>query len=846
MSGRTSMFGRAACAAATVIVCATHPATALAAPVEPERLPSFGRSVAGTDDTTALVQNPANLAFLPGPELRWEGVYLNERLAVPWQGHAFSVGFRLPFNFATAFRVDLVDPPSDAFSGHANNYQWLTWGLAYKASEALSFGFSLQRSYSDGPVANALGSYSFGISARPANIVGASLVASNINGPLSGGDVNRLAALGIPNVSLGASLTAALAIRPFATRAVELGLEERYLFEPEIVVPRATLGVDLPYVGRVRGEFSVVDPSQKNPGWIASASLSFYVNTPGGSTDLELGGVTGTELGQRGSYNLYNQFAFRGWREPVGFAQRHTAVRFRIEDTPDTRDHVALLRKLWTISEEPSISAVVFELRTAPADSLAHIEELRDAVRLLRARGKHVLCHLEDATGAALYFCSAADRILMNPAGGLRFAGLRTRHFYFANLLQKLGIQADFVRIGAHKSAPEEFTRTSASDTARADTIDLLQQNERWFMWEIARDRHIDVQVLRDRIAHGPFIASEAKEAGLIDGFAFDDEIEGAVQKMVGDRVDVIDSDWANVAPERFGRQRGIALVYVDGDMVDGRSRTIPFLDMQLAGSYTLAENLKRVRDSPSIGAVVLRIESPGGSSMAADVMWRQVELTARVKPVIVSMGDVAASGGYYIAAPATKIFANPLTVTGSIGIFYGKADVSGLLQKLGVNVEVYKTAPRADAESIFRPFTDDERTELVRKVGQFYDVFLSRVSVGRHMTKEGVDRVGQGRVWTGEQAKERGLVDDLGGLREALEEARREGDLAEDAPILELPKVPTSLLGTLLGIQGLHASSIAEALPPSVMQLAHAMAPFLVHPSDRPLARIEITPVSP
>jgi protease-4 len=232
---------------------------------------------------------------------------------------------------------------------------------------------------------------------------------------------------------------------------------------------------------------------------------------------------------------------------------------------------------------------------------------------------------------------------------------------------------------------------------------------------------------------------------------------------------------------------------------------------------------------------------------MAADVMWREVALTARVKPVIVSMGDLAASGGYYIAAPATRIYANPLTITGSIGVFYGKADVSGLLAKIGVNVEVYKTAPRADAESIFRPFTDDERRELERKVGQFYDVFIGRVAEGRHMSKEAVDQIGQGRVWTGEQAKERGLVDELGGLRQALNEARRRGGLPDDAPIVELPKIPTTLLGQILGVEGLKSeATLASILPPALSGLARAMAPFLIHPSDRPLARIEIEPVEP
>jgi protease-4 len=846
MTRRRNTLGRgAALATLSFFLGLARISGALPPPVEPDRLPALGRSVAGTDDSHALVLNPANLAFIPGPELRWEGIYLGEGLAVPWQGHAFSGAVQLPFSFATGLRVDIVDPPARAFSGLSSSYQWLTWGLALQASESLAFGFSLQRSYSSGIVADSLGSYSAGISARPAGFLGLSLVGQHLNAPLEGAAVDRLAAIGAPNVSLGRSFTTALAVRPLGTRAVELGLEGRYMAAPALWEPRATLGIDLPWIGRLHGEFAMITPADQLT-WRASASLSLFANTLGGSTELEVGAVTGTALGQTSSYNFYNEVAFRGFREPVGFGPRRNAVRIRFEGTPETREHVALLRKLWSLADEPDVAAVVFEVRSSPADSLAHVQELRDAVRVLRAKGKRVLCHLEDASGSGLYFCAAADRVLMNPAGGLRFAGLRTRHLYFAKLLENIGVQADFIRIGAHKSAPERFTRESASDVARADTVDLLQQMERWFSGDIAHDRGMSVETLRERIAKGPFIAKEAKEAGLIDGYAFDDEIEKATGALVGEAVHLTDDPRADVAPERFGKQRSLALVYVDGDIIDGRSRSIPFLDMQLAGSYTIAETLARVRKSPLIAAVVLRIESPGGSSMASDVMWREVALTAREKPVIVSMGDIAASGGYYIAAPATRIFANPLTITGSIGVFYGKADVSGLLRKLGVSVEVYKTTARADAESMFRPFSDDERRELEHKVGQFYDVFISRVAEGRKLNKEAVDRIGQGRVWTGEQAKANGLIDELGGLRQALAEARKRGALPDDAPIVELPKIQTSLLGQLLGIEGIHADTLAAALPPAVTELAHAMAPFLVHPSDKPLSRIEITTVQP
>jgi protease-4 len=267
----------------------------------------------------------------------------------------------------------------------------------------------------------------------------------------------------------------------------------------------------------------------------------------------------------------------------------------------------------------------------------------------------------------------------------------------------------------------------------------------------------------------------------------------------------------------------------------------VPILDMRLVGSYSMAEAIKQLREDDSVGAVVLRIESPGGSSLASDVMWRELVLLGKRKPLVVSMGTVAASGGYYVASASKNIFALPLTVTGSIGVFYGKADLSGLLDKIGVTVDTYKTAPRADAESLFRGFTEDEERELAHKVDQFYDTFLDRVSVSRGMTKAEVDAVGRGRVWMGQQAIEKHLVDHLGGLREALEAARAAAFLPKDTPVEELPRESSSLLEKAIGaVVSAGPAGALQTLPVSIQQIGRAVAPLVVFRSDEPLARIE------
>jgi len=817
---------------------------------QPTRLPALGRSAVSDEDSTALVVNPANLGFMQREELRWTGMFLNENATATYQGHAFALAFPIPFlSLATGLRLDIVSPPGVAaralFGDDSARYEWLTWGLAFKPSNSFSLGFSLQRSYSNQSRAHDLSSWTLGLTSRPSDYFGFAVVGHNLNAPSnqSGGYIDR-------------AYNFAVALRPLRTRAVELGLETQYVSRSNgYWVPKATLGVDVPELGRLRGDFAYSDPGNDagRRQWLASASFAFNFNGSAGSAEVAGGSLFGDALGStaqgRAQDNLGLEIAAKGFRESAAAEAPRYALRLRVEDTPNTRGHTALLRKLWDIAEnEPTVAAVVLELRSAPANSMAHTQELRDAVYHLRQAGKKVLCHLEDGDGSSLYLCAAADRILLNPAGGIRFAGLKSRFMYFGGLLEKLGIKADFVRIGDHKSAPESFMREGATDVARADHIDLLQQVERNFTLDVAAGRKIDAAELRKRIARGPFVASEAKFAGLVDGFAFDDQLEDETGALLGYPARLIDDRRAPRAPEYFGENTGLAIIYVDGDMVDGRSQTIPLLGTRLVGSYTIAESLKKARENPRVGAVVLRVETGGGSAMAADVIYREIQLTTAVKPVIVSMGTSAASGGYYISAPGTRVFANPLTITGSIGIFYGKADVAELMRRIGVNVEVYKTAPRADAESIFRPFTPEEHVELQRKVAQFYDVFLTRVASGRKLSKAEVDQVGQGRVWTGQQALEHKLVDELGGLRQAIALARKLGQVPEHGPIVELPPPDTTLIGRLLGIEGVKDDTppAAALLPSQFFDLVRALAPFVAHAGDKPLALMEMTQIEP
>jgi len=834
-------------------------------PVSAAHVATPGQSVVSTDTTDALVLNPANLSYLPGPELRWTWVDCPDSAVMTGCGHAWQAGTPLFLGMATALRVDWVQPPWDGpetsgvgFPFRGWDYAWLTWGLSIKLGERASFGASIEHSYSHNGYLDSLTGINMGLSWRPNTHFAFAAVARDFNRPspdlVRTGNADMIA--GVPQLAgrpcvqgldtdcspvLDGSYVVGMAFRPTGRRNVDIGLELQYWQGFDEWTPRLTAGVDVPYVGRAYASMEVTQfQNDVHRGWLGTAGLEVHFE------GLSAGGgmLFGNGLGSGGEPGGYLTAAISAYTQPGIPAPAH-AVWMRLEDTPGTREHVALLRRLWRLADDRSVDAVTLVLRAEPASSFAHAEELADALRLLRAHGKKVLCSLEDAGPKALYVCANADRVVVEPGGGVRYAGLKAQYIYLKGLLDKLGIKADFVRIGPHKTAPEQFTNEHAGPVAAQDHEGLLAQQEAVFVRNMSLYRHMSEQHVREETDKGPFVAEEAKAAGFVDGFAYDDELERVTRELVGRDVQYEKYQDVTRAPDTFSARGKIAILYLNGDIVDGRSQHIPLLDMRLAGSYTMEDTIRELREDPTVRAVVFRIESPGGSSLASDVMWRELTLLGKKKPLIVSMGTVAASGGYYVASASRDIFAEPLTITGSIGVFYGKADVSGLLDKIGVTVDTYKTAPRADAESFFRGFTPDEERELHHKVEQFYDTFLDRVSQGRGMSKEAIDEIGRGRVWTGQQAVQLHLVDHLGGLRQALEEARQAAYLPQDAPIVEVPRETESLLQKAVELAGgasadERAAAVLEHLPPSIRAIARAVAPMVVYRSDEPLARME------
>jgi protease-4 len=785
-------------------------------------LPS--QNLASTDDSTAVGLNPANLAFRPGAEGRVSWTHTGEDAQLPVRGVSLNAAGSA-WILGTGLQADWFFPPAASPApfvqgDEAFQYGWVRWGSAVRFRQVAAIGTTFAWSHGSNLALDGHFTMTTALTVRPHALLSVAAVARDwYSAPNAQGQ------------TIDASVDLGLALRPLGgDRVLEIGGTASYMADNARWAPGITLAADIPWLGRFHAGARMLDTGTKEV--IANASVDMNIDR----VMLRAGAVFGPALSNKGGA-FHASAALRSYRETVGVTLPSRVVRLRIHQTPSVRQHVKLLRRLWKIADKKEIEGVLLEIRATPSPTLAHAEELVDAIGLLRQQGKKVLCHLEDATGRTLFVCAAANRIAMNPAGGLRFAGLSSRRLYLGGMLKKLGINADFVRIGAHKLAPEQFA-DGPSKIALQDRSHILRRIEALYVDGIARGREISRGQLRQVLAGGPYLATEAQAAGLVDQLVYQDEIERYVEDMVGRRVRVVDDAPVSEVATRWRHSSRVAVVYLHGTMIDGKSRTIPGLGIRLAGSRTVANALARARKDRSVHAVVLRVETGGGSSVASDVILREAQLCAKEKPLIVSMGGSAASGGYYASVAGKKIFANRSTITGSIGIFYGKVDVSGLLSKLGIKSHSLRSAPRADAESIFRPFTDAERRVLGVKVKQIYDLFVARVAEGRSMTPKAVDALARGRVWTGLGASTRGLVDDVGGFRQALALARRLGDLPNDSPIVELPVETPTLLGQILKLGGLQVKgSDLLWLPPQLRSAATALAPLLLVDQHKPMA---------
>ena len=448
--------------------------------------------------------------------------------------------------------------------------------------------------------------------------------------------------------------------------------------------------------------------------------------------------------------------------------------------------------------ERPTFHELLFALRNAADDrsvtglvlhvdgldwGWARVYEMCDAVRAFRESGKPVYASLGGGGEKEYLLAAAAGTLAMPPVSTLQLDGLSASAMFMQGAYEKLGIKPNFAHVGRYKSAVEQYTRDTLSPDARTAMDALLDDEFSLLVDSLASARRIPPDSVRRLIDDGPYTAREARSRGLIDTLLAEADLDSLGSHAGGAR-------HPTASLLRYAEEGGagvgehIALVVAEGEIVDGRSREGPFGGRSV-GDRTLVEALQDIRDRRNIRAVVLRIDSPGGSGDASDAVWQELRRLRRQKPIIVSMGDVAASGGYYLACAGDAIVAGPATITGSIGVFGGKLNLLGLYRKLGLNVETVSRGKHAQMLSPYRDFDAEELGRYQQGLDQFYRVFLSRVAEGRKMAPALVDSVGQGRVWSGLAAKQRGLVDKFGGIHEAFEIARKRAHISADANII-------------------------------------------------------------
>jgi protease-4 len=481
------------------------------------------------------------------------------------------------------------------------------------------------------------------------------------------------------------------------------------------------------------------------------------------------------------------------------FAPRQSWLQRRLSPAPEVVALQKLRRIFERVADEPEARGVLLVVKGLSA-GWAGLESLRDELARLRASGKRVVVYLLDGDVRAYFLACAADEILMPPSAFLNLLGLHLEVTFLKDSLELLGIEAEVVAVSPYKAAGERFVRSDISPENREQLERLLEARFEALVAAIAEGRKLDPERVRALIDRAPYVASAALEQGLLDGACYEDELAARlyVASPSGDdgKPEVRIDDWqaakrALRLPYRVLHRKLIGVVSLQGAITAGASRRspvpLPLIGGEQAGADSLTQALRKAERNKRVVAVVLHVDSPGGDAYASDLIWREVLRLKRQKPVVVLMGDVAASGGYYVAAPANTIVAQPGTLTGSIGVISLRPIAAGLYEKLRVNTVELARGQRSGLLTVSRPPSEDERAALREVVFTIYQQFKERVCAGRGLGEAQLEPIAGGRVWTGREGRELGLIDVLGGLPEAVAKARELAGLPADprAPLV-------------------------------------------------------------
>jgi len=693
--------------------------------------------------------NPASAALIEGPQL---GLYY----ASVAQGASVGTPFLGPFSLAFGgARVSQLDGQSMA---RTNLDVGLNFGNAFKA------GFTWHHTYSDSQV-GPQDPISAGLLIRPSRWLSVGLTAFNMS-------ETPLDAL---QYGAGASLVrfgGGLSVRP-GTERLRLDLSFDSDRKAERLEPQAGIagtlwpGLELAILGRYRhsdigsefGASATLTLSTVNSdfgagyGWLDGRSDYFGA--------LRLTSVSEPSLLVPG-----NKFVVLDM--PVAFPETRSGSLFG----PGPETLLDFRLRLRRLGNDPSVSGVFLTFRPM-VTGWAQAQELAATIRELKGRGKVVVAYLLGSSNQAYYLAAHADHILINPAASLFLTGIHSRLNFYADLLAKLGIKAQFASIGAYKSFPEKFERTEPSPAHREAHIHMLDRFYAQLVDGIADARGLEAKRVGDWIDGAPYTAGQALEAGLVEKVAARTDVKSLLASLGYKKVGLSARyPLRKIRETSWGGAPRIAVLVLQGSIVEGRGFGIPLFG-NFVGSDVTIKAIKEIGADPTIDGVLVRIDSPGGSALASERMHAELKKLATKLPVVVSIGNVAASGGYYLAVAAPEIYLSSGSVTGSIGIWFGKVVASGLLDKLGIQRTTFRRGENAGLMDVDRPLTEVEMTALTGRLREVYDLFVKRVSEGRSIGTDEVEKVAQGRVWTGADALDHKLADRAGGSLEALDALR-------------------------------------------------------------------------
>jgi protease-4 len=774
-----------------------------------------GGALAGDADATATTLNPGQLSFVGGAS---SALVLNDwRDDVAQEGRGFGFLLALPLfdSVVLGTGYEWLRPSQTGLDGYGK----LSLGGGFRLGRALGFGMVWEHLY--GSVAGGLDTATYGFGFRPHDRVSAGFVVRDAFRPQL--DDNR-------GPVLPREYDSEIAIRPTGGAGFELAGGVRWTRADSEThwMPHARLAARL-YRGLVlfadgqAARTRFVDPATLDRGRndlrfgvglavsfdqlnLAAARLGTYRRDAAGPAES---GPTA------GGFGLVVRTV--GQRHP-GLIAGRAVVRVKLDDLDSDRSFLPLLLALRRLGDERSVGAVLLEIDDLDV-GYGRIEELREAVLDL-GKKKPVFAWLANPQTAEYYLATACQKVAMHPAGGLFLSGLAQNVTFWKGAMDKLGVGVDLVRIAEYKGAMEPFVMPHQSEPVlqnRTAVLDDLYQRLGDGIVAGRKGRGVDAGNFKALLDKGLYSAAEAKDRGLIDDIADPHEMEKVLEKALGRHVSVRDANFRHFDSERWQPKR-VAVILVDGAITDGKPTGFSSA-AGVAWADPIVDALSAVRRDSSVGAVVLRVNSPGGSAYASDRIARELRrLREAHKPIVVSMGDTAASGGYYVAAPADTIFASPAAITGSIGIFAYKIDVSRLAERLGINNDSTIRGAHATLYSPWKRWDDGERLAVMGQLEQSYKQFLRVVADGRKaqgLTEARVDQLGRGRVYTGAQAKAHGLVDQLGGFADALIAAADRAGIAKGMggvpEIVVLPKPIVDPLGTLMSLRGLVSASVGS-----------------------------------